>query len=211
MAVEMTDELTPEGLRGCLQGLVDYAAARGLVPWGDRVWSYNATLEALGATGPGPDESWVLAEEPADDAEREALAKLDLEATLAALADVAAANGRVEDTAGGRDRVSMQVMGTLMPRPSETAARFFSLLSEGRAKDATDWFYGVCCDAGYVRRAATAVQLHTTMQPTRARRNSQHICTARRGGARRGRGGGGAERRSRAPSGLRPACANVCS
>ena len=166
MAVEMTDELTPEGLRGCLQGLVDYAAARGLVPWGDRVWSYNATLEALGATGPGPDESWVLAEEPADDAEREALAELDLEATLAALADVAAANGRVEDTAGGRDRVSMQVMGTLMPRPSETAARFFSLLSEGRAKDATDWFYGVCCDAGYVRRAAIARNVQWS-SPTR--------------------------------------------
>ena len=161
MAVE-TDVLTSEGLRGALQGLVDYAATRGLIPWGDRVWSYNATLEALGATGPGPEQDWVLAEEPPAAAPVE----LDLEATLAALSEVAVANGRVEDTANGRDRVSMQVMGTLMPRPAETAARFFSLLGEGRAKDATDWFYRVCCDAGYVRRAAIARNVQWS-SPTR--------------------------------------------
>lgn len=154
MAVDTTD------VRACVQALVDYAATRGLVGWADRVWSYNATLEAVGALGPGPDEDWVLAERP--DGETE----LDLEAALAALADLAVENGQVEDTAGGRDRVSMRVMGTLMPRPSETVSSFEGLLADEGARAATDWFYRVCCDAGYVRRAAIARNIQWS-SPTR--------------------------------------------
>ena len=154
MAVDTTD------VRACVQALVDYAATRGLVGWADRVWSYNATLEAVGALGPGPDEDWVLAERP--DGET----GLDLEAALAALADLAVENGQVEDTAGGRDRVSMRVMGTLMPRPSETVSSFEGLLADEGARAATDWFYRVCCDAGYVRRAAIARNIQWS-SPTR--------------------------------------------
>ena len=99
-----------ENVRDNVQALVDYAATRDLIGWTDRVWSYNATLEAIGALGPGPEQSWVLAEEPDLDAEP---AELDLEATLADLAEVAVTNGCVEDTANGRDRVAMRVMGCL--------------------------------------------------------------------------------------------------
>ena len=154
MAVDTTD------VRACVQALVDYAATRGLVGWADRVWSYNATLEAVGALGPGPDEDWVLAERASGETE------LDLEAALAALADLAVENGQVEDTAGGRDRVSMRVMGTLMPRPSETVSSFEGLLADEGARAATDWFYRVCCDAGYVRRAAIARNIQWS-SPTR--------------------------------------------
>ena len=154
MAVDTTD------VRACVQALVDYAATRGLVGWADRVWSYNATLEAVGALGPGPDEDWVLAERPGGET------GLDLEAALAALADLAVENGQVEDTAGGRDRVSMRVMGTLMPRPSETVSSFEGLLADEGARAATDWFYRVCCDAGYVRRAAIARNIQWS-SPTR--------------------------------------------
>ena len=154
MAVDTTD------VRACVQALVDYAATRGLVGWADRVWSYNATLEAVGALGPGPDEDWVLAERASGETE------LDLEAALAALADLAVENGQVEDTAGGRDRVSMRVMGTLMPRPSETVSSFEGLLADEGARAATDWFYRICCDAGYVRRAAIARNIQWS-SPTR--------------------------------------------
>ena len=154
MAVDTTD------VRACVQALVDYAATRGLVGWADRVWSYNATLEAVGALGPGPDVDWVLAERPGGET------GLDLEAALAALADLAVENGQVEDTAGGRDRVSMRVMGTLMPRPSETVSSFEGLLADEGARAATDWFYRVCCDAGYVRRAAIARNIQWS-SPTR--------------------------------------------
>ena len=151
-----------ENVRDNVQALVDYAATRDLIGWTDRVWSYNATLEAIGALGPGPEQSWVLAEEPDLDAEP---AELDLEATLADLAEVAVANGCVEDTANGRDRVSMRVMGTLMPRPSETISIFDALVEED-PKAATDWFYRICCDAGYVRRAAIARNIQWS-SPTR--------------------------------------------
>ena len=154
MAVDTTD------VRACVQALVDYAATRGLVGWADRVWSYNATLEAVGALGPGPDQDWVLAERASGETE------LDLEAALAVLADLAVENGQVEDTAGGRDRVSMRVMGTLMPRPSETVSSFEGLLADEGARAATDWFYRVCCDAGYVRRAAIARNIQWS-SPTR--------------------------------------------
>ena len=151
-----------ENVRDNVQALVDYAATRDLIGWTDRVWSYNATLEAIGALGPGPEQSWVLAEEPDLDAEP---AELDLEATLADLAEVAVTNGCVEDTANGRDRVSMRVMGTLMPRPSETISIFDALVEED-PKAATDWFYRICCDAGYVRRAAIARNIQWS-SPTR--------------------------------------------
>ena len=151
-----------ENVRDNVQALVDYAATRDLIGWTDRVWSYNATLEAIGALGPGPEQSWVLAEEPDLDAEP---TELDLEATLADLAEIAVANGCVEDTANGRDRVSMRVMGTLMPRPSETISIFDALVEED-PKAATDWFYRICCDAGYVRRAAIARNIQWS-SPTR--------------------------------------------
>ena len=151
-----------ENVRDNVQALVDYAATRDLIGWTDRVWSYNATLEAIGALGPGPEQSWVLAEEPDLDAEP---AELDLEATLADLAEVAVTNGCVEDTANGRDRVAMRVMGTLMPRPSETVSIFDALVEED-PKAATDWFYRICCDAGYVRRAAIARNIQWS-SPTR--------------------------------------------
>ena len=151
-----------ENVRDNVQALVDYAATRDLIGWTDRVWSYNATLEAIGALGPGPEQSWVLAEEPDLDAEP---AELDLDATLADLAEVAVTNGCVEDTANGRDRVAMRVMGTLMPRPSETISIFDALVEED-PKAATDWFYRICCDAGYVRRAAIARNIQWS-SPTR--------------------------------------------
>ena len=140
--------VTSEQLRGAAQGLADYAAAHGLTGADDRVWAYNAILECAGATGPAPAPDWVLGTPAPGDA-------FDLDATLAAISEAAVANGVADDTASGRDRASCRVMGLLMPRPSQVSARFHELAAHD-PKAATDWFYQLCCDAGYVRRSAIA-------------------------------------------------------
>ena len=140
--------VTSEQLRGAAQGLADYAAAHGLTGADDRVWAYNAILECAGATGPAPAPGWILGTPAPGDA-------FDLDATLAAISEAAVANGVADDTASGRDRASCRVMGLLMPRPSQVSARFHELAAHD-PKAATDWFYQLCCDAGYVRRSAIA-------------------------------------------------------
>lgn len=140
--------VTSEQLRGAAQGLADYAAAHGLTGADDRVWAYNAILECAGATGPAPAPGWVLGTPAPGDA-------FDLDATLTAISEAAVANGVADDTASGRDRASCRVMGLLMPRPSQVSARFHELAAHD-PKAATDWFYQLCCDAGYVRRSAIA-------------------------------------------------------
>ena len=140
--------VTSEQLRGAAQGLADYAAAHGLTGADDHVWAYNAILECAGATGPAPAPGWVLGTPVPGDA-------FDLDATLAAISETAVANGVADDTASGRDRASCRVMGLLMPRPSQVSARFHELAAHD-PKAATDWFYQLCCDAGYVRRSAIA-------------------------------------------------------
>lgn len=137
-------------------GIVDYAAAHGLIGWADRMWGLNAVLEAVGATGPGPSEAWVLAEGPDSPAVTSGAAAAAPDDLLATLAEVAVANGCAADTTSGRDRIAMRVMGLLMPKPSEVEATFRRLLAEGGPRAATDWFYRTCCDAGYVRRTAIA-------------------------------------------------------
>ena len=148
---------TPEACAQTIQSLVDYCATRGLIGWADRVWAYNTVLDCVAAPGPAPATEWVLSDKPhtsvlnpspTDD--------YDLEAALALISEVAVAHGAAEDTASGRDRIAMRVMGALMPRPSEVATEFRGRLDVGERHAATDWFYRMCCDCGYVRHAAIA-------------------------------------------------------
>ena len=147
-----------DGLRAAIQELVDYAAGRGMLAWADRIWAYNTVLGCTGVTGPGPDETWALEDGPrdGDGGARRGGEPFDLEATLAILSGAAVANGVAEDTTSGRDRIAMRVMGELMPRPSEVARAFDALRATEGPRAATDAFYRLCCDAGYVRRAAIA-------------------------------------------------------
>ena len=54
----------------------------------------------------------------------------------------------------------------LQHRPSQVAAAFHATLSNGERREATDAFYRLCCDAGYVRREAIARNIQWTC-PTR--------------------------------------------
>ena len=146
------------GARAAIEGLVDYAVATGMVEADDRRWAYNAVLAAVGATAPGPRVAWETA--------TPATTGFELEDALGALAEAAVAAGTVEDSANGRDRAAMAVMGALMPRPSEVSGAFVYWHGAEGAEAATDWFYRLCCDAGYVRRAAIAKNVAWTT-PTR--------------------------------------------
>ncbi|AEB07859.1 UTP-hexose-1-phosphate uridylyltransferase [Coriobacterium glomerans PW2] len=137
-----------------IEKLVDYAIARDLIEGGDSTWAYNVLLGAIDASGPGPSEDWTLRRTSAEGT-RPAI-EVDLQATLHTLAEDAVARGVVEDTASARDRISMRIMGALTPRPSEVAERFKALAEERGPRSATDYFYGMCCDVGYVRREAIA-------------------------------------------------------
>ena len=201
-----------------IKSLVDYACDTGLIACEDRVWAYNAVLEAVGAVGPEPGDDWVLDEdyEPlpvgpvtveveageddeaggdpstsplrgfaqddeeggaaalaAQDDEEGGAAALaaqddeaavqdddeadyDIEGVLARLSEAAVENGVAEDTATGRDRAAMRVMGILTPRPLDVITHFEDALCGDGPVAATEYFYKLCCDAGYVRRAAIA-------------------------------------------------------
>ena len=151
MAVTVTVPSDSE-LRCAVQTLVDYCSCRELIGHDDRAWAYNTVLECAGATGPAPQTAWVLAQE----SEVDSPADFNLEGTLDTIAEAAVNNGVAEDTASGRDRASMRIMGTLMPKPSECISEFHGRLGVGEPVSATDWFYKMSCDAGYVRRAAIA-------------------------------------------------------
>ena len=128
-------------LRNTIQALIDYAVVHGLELENDRAWSYNIVLECIGATGPAPDTAWVLGGSSS-------FADTDFD---------------LDDApASGRDRIACRVMGILMPKPSQVAAEFKRLAAKQGAQAATDWFYRLCCDAGYVRRSAIARNIKWT-------------------------------------------------
>lgn len=143
-------------VREAAQNLIEYAIHRSMIGQDDRIWAYNTILECIGATGPALDMAWALQTEKISLLHPDTLPDFDLEGTLAVLSEAAVANGAAEDTASGRDRIAMRIMGALMPRPSVVNEEFNGRMGVNEPRAATDWFYGLCCDAGYVRRAAIA-------------------------------------------------------
>ena len=131
------------GAAAAASRLSSYAVTAGVVAPEDRVWAYNRMLECCGLVGPAP--VWVCLEEG-----------YDFEDDLSALAEAGVEAGQAEDSATGRDRLAMRVMGAIMPRPSEVARRFDALVAARGPQAGTDWFYQLCCDVDYVRQSAIA-------------------------------------------------------
>ena len=149
--------VSKEQLAAAIRGLVDYAGERSLIEPEDRVGAYNRLLECVGATGPGAPEDWVLAEQDEDAAAAgNTSAAPTLDELLETLSQAAVDAGVTEDTASGRDRLACRAMGLLTPRPSDVAGHFRMLRTLQSPKAATDWFYRLCCDNGYVRQSAIA-------------------------------------------------------
>ena len=78
-------------VREAAQNLIEYAIHRSMIGQDDRIWAYNTILECIGATGPALDMAWALQVEKLSLLHPDTLPDFDLEGTLAALAETAAA------------------------------------------------------------------------------------------------------------------------
>ncbi len=154
MAGELAEQVGASSSR-----LVAYAVTHHIIDSGDERWAYNRLLECSGQTSPAPMEpSWAMGQVLLDG--------YDFEDDLATLTEAAVRCGVAQDSAAGRDRVSMRLMGSIMARPSEVSRRFWSIARSEGAISATDWFYRLCCDVDYVRKSAIARNLKWSC-PTR--------------------------------------------
>ncbi len=60
------------------------------------------------------------------------------------------------DTETERDLFDTKLMGCLMPRPSEVAAKFTAIEKGQSPRAACDWFYDLCGKSGYIRTERVA-------------------------------------------------------
>lgn len=129
---KMIDEL--------IQKLVVYGINTGLVPEEDKVYTTNRLLELFGL------------EDYEESAETPSVGVDDLEGILAQMLDYAYEKGIMkENSVVYRDLFDTKIMGMLMARPSEIAAKFWTLYRENPQK-ATDWYYKLSQDSDYIRR-----------------------------------------------------------
>ncbi len=124
-------------LNESIKALVDYAERTGLIDNADRVWAVNRLLEVMQVdtyTEPEQATSGNLAE------------------ILNDLCDCALETGALkQNSIVYRDLFDTELMGALVPMPSQIQQIFFSLYKQDPQK-ATDWFYKFSQDTNYIRR-----------------------------------------------------------
>lgn len=125
-----------------IDALVGYAVSRGLIEEADRIYAYNALLEAMGLDG----------------AEGDGRVDLPLAGILRALTDDAVRRGLVDDNITARDLFDTKLMGVLTPFPREVRSKFAALYAESPEK-ATEWYYAFSQDTNYIRRDRIAKDL----------------------------------------------------
>ena len=214
--------------------LVSYAVAEGLIDAADYRWAYNSVLAEVGATEPeevqaAQDEGAVEPPEAAcevDGTRARFLSPKDRffpDCLLHPLAQIAYRRGALTeppDCASAFERFSAQLMGRLMPSPSSVAREFSRCEREGFAA-ATDWFYHLCCSAGYVRSSAIACNvrwradtawgsMEITINLSKPEKDPRDIAAAAGspidGFSASDRGGERTPSAVRAPSGMYPRC-----
>ncbi len=119
--------------------LVEYAVRKKWIEDSDRIWASNRLLEALHLDGfDGLIE--IEGELP------------EIQDILDGLCDYAYEHGVIEgDSATYRDLFDTELMGLLLPRPSEVTKEFYRKY-ENSPEEATDWYYGFSGDTNYIRR-----------------------------------------------------------
>lgn len=122
-----------------IERLVNYALEQGLIDWWDVDYSRNRLLELFSFdesfAGTVSEEVLIGPQEP-----------------LEILINYGVSIGLIpEDTATYRDLLDAQIMGLLMPRPSETIAAFRKMETEQGIIAATDAFYKLSVDSNYIR------------------------------------------------------------
>ncbi|OXM13153.1 UDP-glucose--hexose-1-phosphate uridylyltransferase [Paenibacillus herberti] len=160
-----------------IEQLVFGAMKRGMLEPLDAGAARNAIMDLLGFTAPlsGAEELTVwrqgLLDPPAWAAAADRSASMRVDKTslsqdelpgmpelLAPLLDYAAEAGILPDlTVTQRDLLDARIMGLLMPRPSETQARFALTAAKQGMQAATDWFYHLNVDSNYIRMDRVAL------------------------------------------------------
>ncbi|WP_274649429.1 UDP-glucose--hexose-1-phosphate uridylyltransferase [Paenibacillus humicola] len=122
-----------------IERLVRFALQRGMIEPLDVYAARNALLDLFNFDEPY--EGAALSEELDSPAE-----------LLEPLLDYGARIGLIpDDTTTFRDLLDARIMGLLMPRPSETAARFERTAQTAGIVQATDDFYRMSVDSNYIR------------------------------------------------------------
>ncbi|TDF92201.1 UDP-glucose--hexose-1-phosphate uridylyltransferase [Paenibacillus piri] len=122
-----------------IERLLKFGVRRGLLEPIDCYASRNALLELLRIAEP--------CEEEVEEPQHETVAEL-----LEPLLDYAVSAGILEDNNTTlRDLLDAKIMGSLMPRQSEIANRFWSTARQEGVQRATDDFYRLCIDSNYIR------------------------------------------------------------
>ena len=118
--------------------LAAYAIQRELIEPGDRIWAINTILDGLKLDSyTDIDQDW---------------GEVELAPVLEELLDDAYVRGVLEENSVVyRDLFDTEIMGRLIPRPSEVRKQF-GRLCEVDPKQATDWFYKFSQDTNYIRR-----------------------------------------------------------
>ncbi len=125
-----------------VEKLIQFALKNNLISKLDVIYSRNLLIDLLKIDVPLEEsEDYDLPETAAP--------------ILKELLDIAVSKGIIEDTVTERDLFDTRLMNTVMPRPSETAQKFFGKKNTS-ANDATDWFYKLNNDCEYIRRERIA-------------------------------------------------------
>ena len=124
-------------LNESIKALVDYAEHTGLIDSADRVWAINRLLVVLHT------DTYTEPERATSDS---------LTDILNDLCDCALETGALkQNSIVYRDLFDTELMGALVPMPSQIQQIFFSLYKQDPQK-ATDWFYKFSQDTNYIRR-----------------------------------------------------------
>lgn len=156
---DMQASLSHDDPATLIEELIDYACIKHLIAYSDRMWAYNTVASEMSAHECAPHASWLSSTEQELNQKADMFADFAIEAHLMHMAECGIKGGKDEDTPSGRDRVAMNIIGTLMPRPSEVIARFTELCHSKGAQAACTYLYILSCDTCYVRKEAIARNL----------------------------------------------------
>ena len=119
-----------------IKKLVSYGLQKNLLNEYDKVYTINRILSALGMDE--YEDTDISGEE------------IVLEDILKSICDFAVKQGIIEDSVTYRDLFDTEIMGLLMPRPSEVIERFNKEYQKS-PEDATNYYYKLSLDSDYIR------------------------------------------------------------
>ena len=118
-----------------LDHLLELLESKRLILPEDRAFTQNCLLDALRLDAPV--EGTLHGE--------------DIPDCLAELAEWAAEQGVISNTADEKDRMTARLAGTFTPHPSDVRRTFYEIMQQRGADAAAEWFYHLCRDIDYIR------------------------------------------------------------